>query len=593
MVHSKAYWEKRQIVLFNKQDKNDDKLVAKMSKEYDRVAKNLEKEVATYYARYSKGDVVEYRQMVQQLTDSERTLLYQNYDAFMNKHPDLRHLMPVRQSIYQLNRLEGLQLSAQQQLLELGAIEQEEFDKTLTKAYENGYLSSMKGLDNTQAFFRVDPLVMQATLDSKWLDGNNYSDRIWDNKTKLINTLNNEIRDGLIRGDSYNSMIKTLRHRTDVGLSDATRLVRTESAYILNEANAQAFQKAGILEYEISAVMDARTSPTCRTLDGERFNFKDRVVGATAPPFHPWCRSTMIPVENVLTNTSSSSVDGYEIMDKTNMRQSVGDDRYDQFVNALNNITDERTKQLYSHYGDRIEYEKIINANGVSSAHRNVVKLHVRDFADRLGKPALQTVFHENGHAFDNIALEVLTGEKTYVVGKKKIKGRKGKMVEVDNIVSHASSLPQYNLKETIKRDFWQYLNGDLPMYEDIGPKPRKKVDKVIWEEETSRIYNESRKNREAFLSKYKVLAKENLETYGALSDIAEGTGYIGENKPLGTGHGKNYWKRDGALETEFFAHVSESIAVNPESYQVLQEVFPNSIGVWEQIVDDIIKGAG
>ena len=298
MVHSKEYWERRQIDLFAKQDKNDDKFVAKMAKEYDRVARNLEKEIAQYYARFSKDDVIEYRQMVQQLSETERTLLYQNYDEFMNKHPDLRHLMPVRQSIYNLNRLEGLQLSTQQQLLELGVIEQSEFNKTLTKAYENGYLSSMKGLDNAQAFFRVDPLVMQATLDSKWLDGNNYSDRIWDNKTKLINTLNNEIRDGLIRGDSYNSMIKTLRHRTDVGLSDSTRLVRTESAYILNEANAKAFQEAGILEYEITAVMDARTSPTCRSLDGERFSFRERVVGATAPPFHPWCRSTTIPVEN-------------------------------------------------------------------------------------------------------------------------------------------------------------------------------------------------------------------------------------------------------------------------------------------------------
>ena len=298
MVHSKEYWERRQIDLFAKQDKNDDKFVGKMVKEYDRVATNLEKEIAQYYARFSKDDVIEYRQMVQQLSETERTLLYQNYDAFINKHPDLRHLMPVRQSIYNLNRLEGLQLSTQQQLLELGIIEQSEFNKTLTKAYENGYLSSMKGLDNAQVFFRVDPLVMQATLDSKWLDGNNYSDRIWDNKTKLINTLNNEIRDGLIRGDSYNSMIKTLRHRTDVGLSDSTRLVRTESAYILNEANAKAFQEAGILEYEITAVMDARTSPTCRSLDGERFSFKERVVGATAPPFHPWCRSTTIPVEN-------------------------------------------------------------------------------------------------------------------------------------------------------------------------------------------------------------------------------------------------------------------------------------------------------
>ena len=58
---------------------------------------------------------------------------------------------------------------------------------------------------------------MAQTLNEKWTNGANFSDRIWENKEKLINTLNNEIRDGIIRGDSYQKMNMTLRKRTEVG----------------------------------------------------------------------------------------------------------------------------------------------------------------------------------------------------------------------------------------------------------------------------------------------------------------------------------------------------------------------------------------
>ncbi len=504
-----------------------------------------------------------------------------------------------------------------------------------------GTFYALEGAENIQLNFAMLPEDYIAELVNTPVAGKRLSTRLYTNQSQLAKEATNALLQGSFRGEGYAKVAKRVGELTEANYKQALRIARTEGGRVQSAAKQKSYVEAKNKGIDIQkrwlSTLDKKTRHSHQELDGQtvdvegQFEYKGlhadapRLFGVAEQDIN--CRCTTITVVNGIApdarkdnetgevidyanyndwavakgyqqaqpkpvTPKTVTFDGFKIMSKANMKEAVGDDRYDQFVGALNNITDERTKQLYSHYGDRIEYEKVINANGVSSAHRNVVKLHDRDFADRLGKPALQTVFHENGHAFDNIGLEVLTGEKTYIAGKKKIKGRKGKMVEVDNIVSHASSLPQYNLKETIKRDFWQYLNGDLPMYEDVGPKPRKKADKVIWEEETSRIYNESRKNREVFISKYKALAKENLETYGALSDIAEGTGYIGENKPLGTGHGKNYWKRDGKLETEFFAHVSESITVNPESYQVLQEVFPKSIGIWEQIVDDIIKGA-
>jgi len=183
-------------------------------------------------------------------------------------------------------------------MVELGAFEQEGFEKLLREAYERGYLATFKGLANAPAFFNINDITLQQTLNEKWINGENFSDRIWANKEKLINLLNNEIRDGFIRGDDYQTMSKILQHRMDVGHNEALRLIATESSFALNQANKQAFIDAGIKEYEITAVLDSRTSPMCRSLNGKRFRFEDAKVGINYPPFHPWCRTTVIPLEN-------------------------------------------------------------------------------------------------------------------------------------------------------------------------------------------------------------------------------------------------------------------------------------------------------
>lgn len=298
MVNSKSYWENRMIQLYKNMDKKNAKFDKKMRKEYHRLEASIQKEIAGYYAKYSEDDVIEYRKLVIALSPSERELLYKDYEEFARRNPKYMHLMPVRESIYQLNRLEGLQLNIRMQMVELGAFEQEGFEKLLQEAYKLGYLSTMKGLDNAPSFFSVNDIVMGKTLSEKWINDGNFSDRIWANKEKLINTLTNEIRDGIIRGDSYKKMSQIIQHRTGVGAYDAKRLITTESAFVLNQANKQAFMDAGILRYEITAVMDSKTSPTCKNLDKEQFDFKDAKVGVNYPPFHSFCRTTTIPIEN-------------------------------------------------------------------------------------------------------------------------------------------------------------------------------------------------------------------------------------------------------------------------------------------------------
>ena len=294
----KSYWEQRMIQLYTAQDKKNAKFEKSMRKEYLRLEAQINKEIASYYSKYGKDGVIEFRQLIQSLSEKERELAFRDYDEFVRRNPRYKHLLPVRESIYKLNRLEGLQLNIRMNMVELGAFEEEGMRKLLEQAYETGYLSSMGGLQSAPSFFALNSTAMQLTLNEQWINGGNFSSRIWDNKEKLIRTLNTEIRDAIIRGDDYRQMTAIVKHRTGVGDYEAKRLVQTEYNFVMNQANKQAFIDAKLTRYEISAVLDRKTSKTCRTLDGEMFEFANASVGVNYPPFHAFCRTTCIPVEN-------------------------------------------------------------------------------------------------------------------------------------------------------------------------------------------------------------------------------------------------------------------------------------------------------
>ncbi|MDE6658892.1 MAG: minor capsid protein, partial [Eubacterium sp.] len=56
-----------------------------------------------------------------------------------------------------------------------------------------------------------------------------------------------------------------------------------------------AFNESDVEEYEICATLDSKTSDICREMDGKHFPMSEYELGKTAPPFHPFCRSLVIP----------------------------------------------------------------------------------------------------------------------------------------------------------------------------------------------------------------------------------------------------------------------------------------------------------
>ena len=70
--------------------------------------------------------------------------------------------------------------------------------------------------------------------------------------------------------------------------------MRTETAYVYEQATKEAYEAAEIEWYEYLATLDNLTSEICRELDDKHFKVKDAMPGKNYPPIHPNCRSTTV-----------------------------------------------------------------------------------------------------------------------------------------------------------------------------------------------------------------------------------------------------------------------------------------------------------
>lgn len=292
-LYASGYWKARQEALWDKLEKKEEKLAQRLHKSYDESFALIEKDIAAFYGKFAKEDVVRYRTLLQNLSDVDKKLLFRHMDDFALKYPEHADLLPLRQNIYKLDRLQGLQASIKMAMLELGAKEEKLLGKHFEEVYRDGYEGISKAFDFSKSFYKFDKEAANLFLSQAWGDDKNYSDRIWENKEKLYDHVKTKLKEGFIRGDSYDRMIKNMR-QAFVGTSTANikRLIRTEGTFVNNQAMMKPFEQAGAEKYVFRAVMDERTSAVCISLHGEAFYITDRSAGTNFPPMHPNCRST-------------------------------------------------------------------------------------------------------------------------------------------------------------------------------------------------------------------------------------------------------------------------------------------------------------
>lgn len=203
-------------------------------------------------------------------------------------------------SRYHVSRLEALRTQLQQQVEVLHGGTLESLTKTLKSVYSDSYYRAafevQKGVGVGWSFDKLDQRLIDKVINNPWSQsGDRFSDVIWKDKKKLLSGLETDLTQGLILGKDPQKVIDSMSKKLNTSKSVTGRLVMTESAFFSQQAQHDAFGALGVEKYEIVATLDGRTSELCRWMDGKVFKRSEWEVGVTAPPFHPWCRTTTVP----------------------------------------------------------------------------------------------------------------------------------------------------------------------------------------------------------------------------------------------------------------------------------------------------------
>lgn len=260
---------------------------------YEETQRNIIKDIQKIYGNYTSRNELKDNIAKEYITNLEKKKYLNEVERLMGittnieLKNDLVKQYNAGSAMYRMSRLENLKGNIKNKITELG-IKEEVMNK---KHYTNILLNTQKqsAFNNT-----TKHLVEQALLKS-WFGGN-YSDRIWNNKDKLQERLEKVLIPGFLQGKDEKVLAREIRDEFKTSNYEAMRLVRTESAYFYGQSTLDSYKARGIKRYKITAKLDLRTSRKCKGLDGNIYQVKDAEVGINYPPFHPFCRTTTVPV---------------------------------------------------------------------------------------------------------------------------------------------------------------------------------------------------------------------------------------------------------------------------------------------------------
>lgn len=303
-MKSAAYWEKRAAAVLDAGMEEADKVVGRLNRAYNAAAKAIEGEISALYGRYAKKHGLTYADAQRDLTGKEYRqwrMTLADYVERINATGDeaLLRELDALSARSRITRYQEVLAEIKVQAAELAQKQEEAVGELLSGAYENSYYRTAFDLQKGLGFGKtLSALPMNAAAETAaypW-SGASFSDRIWRNKDRLVQVLGDTLTEGLIRGDGVRELTQRLREKVDASRYDAERLVRTETARVVESAGLRAYEDCDIEQYALLAALDGRTCSICGRLDGTQYRVKDAKTGLNLPPLHPNCRCTTVPV---------------------------------------------------------------------------------------------------------------------------------------------------------------------------------------------------------------------------------------------------------------------------------------------------------
>jgi len=564
--------------------------VQNMESQFRTAQAEVERQIAVWYQRFAANNEITLADAKRLLTSGEleefrwtvgQYIAYGQQNALDGAW--VKQLENASARVH-ISRLEAIKLQIQQQAEALYANQLDFVDAAARDLYLGSYYGTafelQRGLGVGWTMQAVNEAAITKVLSRPWtVDGQTFRDRCWTNKQSLVNSVNTQLTQMIIRGEAPDKAISAISHQFKVSREKAGRLIMTEAAAFSSAAQKDCYGELGVERFKVVATFDNDTCDVCGALDGEVFKMADYQIGITAPPFHPWCRCCTCPYyadmvelgERWTRNPDGTTAKVPPDMTFDEWRQKFvqaggltppqaggtipaptpapapaptpEQQHFSKAVRGMQGITQD--------YGDTLEarfatgapvaqsaFAKHVPVGSVSDgAHSgtaffsSLTQKVKMNFADDLTnvRGAGTTFFHEHGHFIDFMSCAG----------------------------NGWTSLSTPAFGAALRADFDAYVKGIMKA---------QKITKT---------------------AAYSVIAQEvTPDLYNAISDLMGG---LSRNKARGNwGHATKYWKGRGALELEAFAHMYEA-QFSPDKYALMQKYFPSALAEFESLLKGVV----
>lgn len=311
------YWQEREKERLELIDKTMEERIEEIKSIMENTVKKIEHDIFKLYQKYANDNELTYQDTLFYLNKNELKEFQKDLKYYIETFRDSSKAKEFKSELQALStrarvkRLEVLKANVRIQATELERLLRDKMPSTFNAVYQDSYFYNLYSqclyTDNLGLRFDIpSPNIIKELLERPW-SGKNYSDKVWNITTNFSSKLDSVITTGLIRGEHPNIIAKNLKYAT-LGKKDKNgnlkggqlyeckRLVRTEAAFIAEQATMKSYLRNKVEEYEYLATLDFKTSEICRGLDGKKFKVKDAITGVNYPPMHCFCRSTTVPV---------------------------------------------------------------------------------------------------------------------------------------------------------------------------------------------------------------------------------------------------------------------------------------------------------
>lgn len=537
------YWEIRSTELMKRIEKRTENTINSLIKAYEQATKDINKEITKIFKNYAKDTGLKKEDLLQLLTKKETEQYYNNLLEVINNNitdEGIKKKLLAKYNApaysYRISRYEALQQNIDVELKKLANIEQQiteiRYVDTIKEGYYYTIFDIQKGTGIGFSFAKIDNRTINLLLNENWIDNANFSQRIWKNSEKLGSYLRTQLTAASLSGKSINKIAQELSEYMNVGLYNATRLVRTEVNHFANEAEILSYEELDIEKYRFIATLDNRTCEHCAELDNKVFNIKDRKAGKNCPPIHANDRCTTVAVfdDDNIENLQRKARDenGKPILVPRDMTYKEWDSKYvDKEEGIIDNLFNKISKTKLKNITE--QKNNIINQAFVNNNIKNI---------------AMNT----------NIKSIKLGGNKSY--------HQKGKIVLKTNYNSH-----------TVRHELAHAVD-----YNNKWLSSTNSFIKAIELDKKNILNNQSL---------YENLIKNNSK-YRELSDIMSG---MTNNQIKGRYFHKNsYWKKANKLEKEVFAQMFTVAGANDfRQLQIFKKYLPNTFKAFDDLIGRLL----